>query len=206
MPSKLRSEAWWICPQMTPSAPRRRASVGHRLLEGADEGDGLLDAILEIGGQRPVARAQMAAHPIERLIEPQRELVAAVAEKASQLAPCARPRRTRRRASRGSAGLSPSSCTMSRCDLDAAEAQAGIVAQALVVVAGDQHDPRALAGLAHAASAPRRCGSAASAARAAPSRSRRCRRRGRWCRPRMPAGNRAAARPGPRACRGGCRR
>src|SRR5262245_50120979 len=53
---------------------------GDRLLECADEGDRPLHPILQIGRQRPVAEAEVAAEPIERIVEPQGELVASVAE------------------------------------------------------------------------------------------------------------------------------
>src|SRR4029079_2951103 len=52
---------------------------GHRLLESTDEGDGRLDAILEEGGERPVAETQVAAHPVQGTVQPQSQLVAAVA-------------------------------------------------------------------------------------------------------------------------------
>jgi hypothetical protein len=37
---------------------------GKRLLEHTDESDGALDAMLEVGGKRPIAEAKMAAQPV----------------------------------------------------------------------------------------------------------------------------------------------
>ena len=44
--------------------------VGHCLLEGADESDRRFHPILEVGRQRPIAEAEMAAHPVQRIVQP----------------------------------------------------------------------------------------------------------------------------------------
>jgi hypothetical protein len=120
----------------------------HRLLEGADEGHRLLDAVLEVGRERPVAEPQMAPHPVQGVVEPQCQLVAAVAQEGKPL---------------GGAhhhvelvavhdDVAPplgGGVHIVAMDLDSAELHAGVVAQALVVVARDQDEARALAHLAH---------------------------------------------------------
>jgi len=121
---------------------------GDRLLEGADEGDGALNPILEIGGKRPEPEAQMAAHPVQRLVEPERELVAVVA----QIGQPARRAHDDVELVAVHHQVAPALRRLVHdvgADLDAAEAKAGVVAQPLVVVAGDQHDARALAGAAN---------------------------------------------------------
>ncbi len=121
--------------------------VRQRLLELADEVDGRLDAQLQVRRQRPVAEAEAAADEVQRMVHPQRQLVAAVAEEGEPLGiahddvelvavddevALAVGRRVHRLV----------------LDLDAAEVLAAVLAQAFVVVAGDEHDARALAHLA----------------------------------------------------------
>ena len=60
------------------AAPARLA--GHRVLEVADELDGVLDLVLQVGRQRPVGQAEPRRRPVEPGVEPQRTRVGPVAE------------------------------------------------------------------------------------------------------------------------------
>ena len=52
----------------------------HRFLKFADEADGVFDAALGVGAQRPVGQAELVADKIERDVGPQQRRVAKIAE------------------------------------------------------------------------------------------------------------------------------
>src|SRR5690606_39004549 len=115
-----------------------------RLFIGADEGHGLLDAVLEVGREGPVPQSKMAAHPVQRIVEPKRCFVSAIPEKGEPL---------------GVAHDDVELVTMhddvasARCrqvdaallDLDAAEVHPAEIAKPFVVIARYEDDPRTLA-------------------------------------------------------------
>jgi hypothetical protein len=78
-PSISRISAWWMWPQTTPSAPRLRASRGHRGLEVADVADGALDLELEVADRLQYGRPRRARSEFKVRVDAQRELVGRVA-------------------------------------------------------------------------------------------------------------------------------
>ena len=121
--------------------------VGQGLLEGADEIDRVLHLQLGPGGQRPVGETERPADPVEPGVGEQGEFVGPVAEQGEP------------------AGIGDDDVELIPVDdekaaavrrfvdhavhqFDPAEAQAEIAARELVVVAGQEDDPRALADLA----------------------------------------------------------
>src|SRR5262249_31974267 len=105
--------------------------------ECTDIGNSALDAVLEIGRQGPIAETEMTPAPIERVIEPERELVTIIAEE------CEPTRRAHDHVEFISVHdviATPLRCRMHDVpvDFDAAEPQANIVSQSFVVIAGHE--------------------------------------------------------------------
>jgi hypothetical protein len=118
-----------------------------RVFESTDEVDGAFDAVLEIRGQRPIPEPQVPTHPIQGIVEPEGELVAAISEERQ---PCGGPDDDVELVSMHD-DIAP---TVGRAvydalqDLDAAEVHAAEIAQAFIVIAWDEGDPRAVPNLA----------------------------------------------------------
>src|SRR5262249_24913606 len=121
--------------------------IRHGFFKGSDESHRSLDAVLQVGGQRPIAETKVTAAPVQGMIEPKGELRAAVTQNGE-------PTRSADHdiefvavqyaiAPAFGAGVHGVAA-----DFDAAEAQANVVAQTLVVIARNQHQANALAHLA----------------------------------------------------------
>ena len=119
---------------------------GERGLELADEVDGILHFQLRPLRQRPVGQAERAANRVEMGVEPDREVVGVVAE---QREPARVPNHNVEQiAMDDEVALAVGANVDGVFDhLDAAEMRAVVVAQELVVVAGDVEQARALARL-----------------------------------------------------------
>ena len=121
--------------------------VAERLLEGADIFYGVLDFLLEPGRQRPEAEAEAAAEVVEHGVENQGQLVGAFAEEGE-------PARVANDGVELVAMDDQEAAAVGGQvddlvdDFDAAEMGAEIVAQELVVIAGNVDDARPLACLA----------------------------------------------------------
>jgi hypothetical protein len=121
--------------------------LGQRLLEMADEADGILDLELGPGRERPVGQAEAPAHHVEPGVDAERGDIGPVAQKGQPFG----------MAHHHVEGISMHDevALAVRCDmhgllhhLDAAEVVTGKIAQEFVVIAGDVDHARALAGLA----------------------------------------------------------
>src|SRR5262249_48296892 len=118
-----------------------------RLFECADIGNSALDAVLKIGREGPIAEAEMTPAPIQRVIEPERELVTMVAEACE---PARRAHDHVELIAVDDVVAASLRCRMHDVlvNFDAAEAQADVVAQSFVVIAGHEHEARTFAHLA----------------------------------------------------------
>ena len=118
-----------------------------RLLEIADVVDGLLELELGPARQRPVAEAETATKPVGHLVDRDGEHVGLVAE---QRQPARVLHHEIEAVAMGNEIAPAVGSDMHGIGhhLDAAEMRAEIVAQELVVVAGNVDEPRSLAGLA----------------------------------------------------------
>jgi hypothetical protein len=117
---------------------------GDRFLEGADEGHRPLDPTFEIGGQGPIAETEMAPQPVQRVIEPQRKLVAMVA----QVGEPARRAHDHVELVAVQHAVAPpllGGVYDVPVDFDAAKTKADVVAQGLIVIAGNEHETHTLA-------------------------------------------------------------
>ena len=127
------------------AAPARLAD--HRQLEVVDEADRTLDLELQVARERPVGQPQARAGRVQHPVEPQRQLVEAVAD-------MRQPARALDHAVEQVAVHHPEPAAVGGLvdavlhHLDAAEGMAGIAARELVMVAGHEDHPRALARLA----------------------------------------------------------
>src|SRR5262245_33104820 len=120
--------------------------VGHSLFKGNDEGDRALDAVFQKGRERPVAETEMPAAPVQGMIEPQRQLVTAIAQNGEP----ARGAHDHVELVTVQHAIPPPFGGRVHgvpADFDAAKAQADKVAQALVVISWNEHKAHALAHL-----------------------------------------------------------
>src|SRR5262245_32256065 len=112
--------------------------------ECTDIGNSALDAVLEIGRQGPIAETEMTPAPIQRVIEPESKLVTVIAEECE---PARRAHDHVELIAVHDVIATPLRRRMHDVpvDFDAAEAQADIVAQSFVVIAGHEYEARTFA-------------------------------------------------------------
>ena len=137
---------------------------GQRLLEGADIVHRVLDLVLGPLRQRPVAKAEAAAHGVEIAVDQDGEVVGRIAEERQPARVL--DHHVEHVAVHDQITAAVGGVVDRGLDhFDAAKMSAVIIAQEFVVIAGHVDDARALARLAQTASAPRRCVVAASTSR-----------------------------------------
>ena len=128
------------------AAPARFAR--HRVLVAVDELDRVLDLVLQVGRQRPVGQAELAAAPVEGGVDAQRRAVGPVAEdrEPARIAHDAVELVAMDHQQLAAVGLGVDRLFL---DLHPAEGELAVLPRRLVVVAGDVDDVGALARLAH---------------------------------------------------------
>jgi hypothetical protein len=110
---------------------------GNRVFEGTNEVDGALDAVFEVRRQRPVPEPKVPTYPVQRIIEPERELISTVAEEGQ---PGGRPDDHIELVSMHDDIAASVGCAMHDApqDLYPAEMHTAEVAQAFVVIAWNE--------------------------------------------------------------------
>ena len=116
---------------------------GHGFLELADEGDGVLHLLLDVGGDRPIGQAQLLPGAVVVAIEFKQQFVANVPRPGEPAVIEHDAIELIAVADQQSAAIGGGVNGFQR-DLHPAKAKAGIGAQELIVIAGDEDHPCAL--------------------------------------------------------------